>query len=90
MFFNLPERAQLRVYTLAGEIVAEKNHTSDGIGDIEWYNQFSSENRVLSGGELAWDLLSEANQNLTTGLYLYSVKDLDSGHVQTGKFAIIK
>jgi hypothetical protein len=90
MFFNLPERAELRVYTLAGEIVAEKNHTSDGIGNIEWYNQFSSENRVLSGGELAWDLLSEANQNLTTGLYLYSVKDLDSGHVQTGKFAIIK
>ena len=90
MFFNLPERAQLRVYTLAGEIVAERNHTSDGKGDIEWYNQFSSDNRVLSGGELAWDLLSEANQNLTTGLYLYSVKDLDSGHVQTGKFAIIK
>lgn len=90
MFFNLPEKAQLRVYTLAGEIVAEKNHTSDGIGNIEWYNQFSSEDRVLSGGELAWDLLSEANQNLTTGLYLYSVRDLDSGHVQTGKFAIIK
>lgn len=90
MFFNLPARAELRVYTLAGEIVAQKNHTSDGIGDIEWYNQFSSDNRVLPGGELAWDLLSEANQNLTTGLYLYSVKDLNSGHVQTGKFAIIK
>lgn len=90
MFYNLPERAELRVYTLAGEIVAERTHTSDSIGEIEWYNQFSSENRVLSGGELAWDLLSEANQNLTTGLYLYSVKDLDSGHVQTGKFAIIK
>jgi len=90
MFTNLPGRAQLRVYTLSGDIVAQKNHTSEGIGDIQWYNQFSSENRILSGGELAWDLLSEANQNLTTGLYLFTVKDLDSGHVQTGKFAIIK
>lgn len=90
MFYNLPERAQLRVYTLAGNIVAEKTHTSEGMGDIQWYNQFSSSNRILSGGELAWDLLSEANQNLTTGLYLYTVRDLNSGHVQRGKFAIIK
>ncbi|MFU8812278.1 MAG: hypothetical protein ACNA78_04875 [Balneolaceae bacterium] len=90
MFFNLPERAQVRVYTLAGDVVAETIHESTGVGDIEWFNQFSSDNRILPGGELAWDLLSDANQILTTGLYLYTVRDLSSGHVQRGKFAIIK
>jgi len=90
MFTNLPARAEIRVYTLSGDIVAEAEHTSDSLGDIQWYNQFSTENRILPGGEYAFDLLSNANQNLTTGLYLFSVKDMASGHVQTGKFAIIK
>jgi hypothetical protein len=91
MFYNLPERAQIRVYTLAGEIVAEMDHDAETyVGDTRWFSDFSDEDRILPGGEHAWDLLSEANQNLTTGLYLYTVKDRESGHVQRGRFAIIK
>ncbi len=91
VFFNLPSRAQIRVYTLAGDIVARMDHRSDdNRGDIQWFNEFSSEPRIIAGGEHAWDILSDANQILTTGLYLYSVKDLDSGRIQTGKIAIIK
>jgi hypothetical protein len=44
----------------------------------------------LAGGEHAWDVLSEDKQNLASGLYLFSVKDLSTNDVQTGKFAIIK
>ena len=36
------------------------------------------------------ELLSENGLNLATGLYLFTVKDLDSGEIQQGKFAIIK
>lgn len=91
IFYNLPQRAEIRVYTLAGEIVADLNHDAATYqGDIRWFQEFSSNQRVLSGGEHAWDILSQSNQNLTTGLYLFSVKDLDSGKVQTGKLAIIK
>ncbi|REL24777.1 hypothetical protein DYD21_16580 [Rhodohalobacter sp. SW132] len=90
-FFNLPSRADIRIYTLAGEIVAELNHESDTYqGDTRWFRELSSSNRVMSGGEHAWDLLSEANQNLATGLYLFTVQDRDSGEVQRGRFAIIK
>ncbi len=90
-FYNLPERAEIRIYTLAGEIVAEFAHNSnDNQGSINWFNQFSDDPRILAGGEAAWDLQSQANQNVTTGLYLYSVKDMNSGKVQTGKFAVIK
>lgn len=90
-FFNLPGRAQIRVYTLAGEIVAELDHDSDTYqGDTRWFRELSGDNRVMSGGEHAWDLLSEANQNLSTGLYLFTVQDKESGVVQRGRFAIIK
>lgn len=91
MFYNLPARAEVRVYTLAGEVVARFEHDSETYtGDTRWFRDFSSSNRLLSGGEHAWDLLSEANQNLTTGLYLYTVYDKESGKVQRGRFVVIK
>ena len=91
MFYNLPRRAEIRVYTLAGEIVATLNHNADTYnGDIRWFRDFSSDDRILPGGEHAWDLLTASNQNLATGLYLYTVKDLDGGKVQRGRFAVIK
>lgn len=90
-FYNLPEDSEIRIYTVAGDIVAELRHEAGSYqGDIAWYDNFSDEPRVLPGGEHAWDLQSEANQILTTGLYLYTVKDRDSGEVQTGKIVIIK
>jgi hypothetical protein len=91
VFYNLPSRAQVRVYTLAGEIVATLNHEAAlYTGNSRWFRDFGGSNRLMSGGEHAWDLLSAANQNLTTGLYLYTVRDLDSGNIQRGRFAIIK
>lgn len=41
-------------------------------------------------GKLAWDVLSEAGRAIASGLYVYVVKDLDSGDVQRGKLVIIK
>ena len=92
MFYNLPTKAQIRVYTLSGEIVATLDHdaaTYTG-GDARWFRDFAGSARLMPGGEHAWDLLTAANQNLTTGLYLYTVRDLDSGNIQRGRFAIIK
>jgi len=90
-FYNLPDRAEIRIYTLAGEIVKELRHESDSYqGDTRWYDDFSAENRIQSGGEHSWDLLSENGLSLAGGLYLFTVKNLDSGRVQRGKFVIIK
>jgi hypothetical protein len=90
-FYNLPPRATIRVYTLAGEVVARMDHDSrDYQGDIRWYDNFSAANRQLPGGEHSWDLLSESGLDLSSGLYLFAVEDLDSGDVQTGKFVLIK
>ena len=90
-FYNLPPRSEIRVYTLAGEIVAEMLHESDTyIGDTRWYDDFSAPNRIQPGGEHSWDILSENGLSISGGLYLYTVKDLESGDVQHGKFVIIK
>lgn len=92
-FYNLPKRAEIRIYTLAGDIVATLNHDADSYNgsDIQWFKDYATNKKVqFSGGEHAWDVLSQNKQNISTGLYLYSVKNLDNGDIKTGKFAIIK
>ena len=44
----------------------------------------------MSGGEHAWDLITDNDQAIATGLYLFSVKDLSNGNIKTGKFLIVK
>ena len=37
-----------------------------------------------------WNLTSYANQAIASGLYFFTVKDLETGKMQTGKFVVIK
>jgi len=94
VFFNLPRRCEVRIYTLAGDMVDQFTHESmayDG-KDIKWFREFSPTDRstIFSGGEHAWDLVTSNDQALATGLYLFTVKDLESGEIFKGKFVIIK
>jgi hypothetical protein len=93
-FYNLPQRCEIRIYTLAGDIVADIKHdgaTYDGT-DIAWFRQFSGTQLAprFSGGEHAWDLITKYDQAIATGLYLYSVRDAQTGGTVTGKFLVIK
>ncbi len=93
-FYNLPAKAQIRIYTLAGEIVATLNHDASAAlngANTGWFQEFGSASQtVMPEGEHSWDVLSDSKQVIATGLYLFSVKDLNSGKIQTGKFAIVK
>lgn len=94
IFYNLPARCEIRIYTLAGDIVAEFLHDAsiyDGT-DIEWFRKFETirEKIQFSGGEHAWDLISKHDQPIATGLYLFSVKNLETGDIKIGKFLVIK
>ncbi len=90
-FYNLPARAEIRIYTLAGEVVDSFEHEGGPPADgLRWYDDFSSGQRVEATGEAAWDLLSANRLNLSTGMYLFSVRDHDTGRVQTGRFVIIR
>ena len=44
----------------------------------------------MSGGEHPWDLITDSDQAIATGLYLFSVLDKNTDDVKTGKFLIIK
>jgi hypothetical protein len=93
-FTNLPRRCDIRVYTLAGDIVAEFTHdasTSNGT-NTQWFKQFGGSDTPIqfAGGEHAWDLVSKYDQALASGLYLFSVRDAATGDTQVGKFLIIK
>jgi len=99
-FYNLPERARIKIFTLSGELVDEFNHNANNyngsdiqlLQDIATQASKSSENIqfVLSGGEHAWDMISKYDQAIATGLYIFTVEDLNSREVQHGKFLVIK
>ncbi|HZG01156.1 MAG TPA: hypothetical protein VEY71_09140, partial [Chitinophagales bacterium] len=92
-FYNLPARCRITVYTTGGDVVAELLHQGDyNAGAAGWFETFGGEagQRVMAGGEHAWDLLSESRQTITQGIYMYSVQNLDTKETSRGTFAVIK
>jgi len=94
-FYNLPAEAEITVYTVGGDVVARLFHksTSDFNGSTAgWYSIFGLEpdQSVLPAGEHAWDTLSDSKQTLSSGLYLFSVMDVQTREVQKGKLVIIR
>jgi hypothetical protein len=92
-FMYLPPRATIRIYTLAGDLVDTIEHdemTYSG-QDIELLKNIPSGRKpVFSGGEHAWDLISQDDQAIATGLYLFTIENKENGHTKVGKFAVIK
>lgn len=66
-----PERCTIKVWTLAGDLVAQIDH--DG---------------TRGDGQAAWDLVSRNGQDVTSGVYLFTV-DGRSGHT-TGRFVVVR
>ena len=93
-FTNLPKRCEVRIYTLAGDIVAEFTHDAATYTgeEIAWFQQYGGSDVPVqfAGGEHAWDLITKFDQAIATGLYLFSVRDPETGETQTGKFVVIK
>lgn len=92
IFANLPLHCIIKVYTPGGDLIKIIQHNKNYSGsDIKWFQTYSDpQNTVFSGGEHAWDLLSDAGQIIARGLYIYYIQDLDSGKENEGKFIIIK
>jgi len=78
-FMNLPERALIRIFTTAGDLVQIIPHNTEG--DRSSWASLNSEK---------WDLNSRNNQQVVSGLYLFSVEDLSDHTISTGKFVIIR
>ncbi|MFT4521654.1 MAG: hypothetical protein ACI8ZN_000591 [Bacteroidia bacterium] len=93
-FANLPKTCMIRVFTTAGDFIDEIYHNGQYDGtDTRWTQTFGAEatdRNVYSGGEHAWDLLSENTQIIARGIYVFTVEDLDTGETSKGKFVVVK
>ncbi len=91
-FANLPPKCQVRVYNVSGDLIYNFEHTEDYNGkDHRWYSVYSDTKQTLfSGGEHPWNLLSNDAQIIARGLYIFVVKDSETGDVRRGKFVIIR
>lgn len=95
-FANLPLRATIRIYTLAGDLVME--HHFDGAsyrgegarGLYDPRQDLDTGAPTLSGGSWAWNLISREGQAIASGLYLWTVEESGSGNVERGKFLVVK
>ncbi len=76
-FQNLPPRARISIFSLDGDLVREIVH--DWSGDP---------NDPLSG-RTEWDLITRNTQLAVSGLYYWTVEDLETGEVQIGKLMLI-
>ncbi len=92
-FTNLPAQATIQVYTSNGDLVVTLQHQADTYqgADSKWFEVYGNEGKmVFSGGEHAWDLLSNSKTTISTGVYLFTVKDTQTGNIEVGKFAVMK
>ena len=88
-FRNLPQKAEIRIFSLAGDLVDIIQHDETYKGsDIN--NIDSQKNPLMSGGEHAWDMITMHDQDTGSGLYLFTVEDKKSGEIKEGKFLLIK
>lgn len=93
-FQGLPQKAEIRIFTLSGDLVDIINHSDDYSGsDIQNINDQRSPQ--FAGGEHAWDLITRHDQAVASGLYLFTVKNLvdgssSFGETREGKFLVIK
>lgn len=91
-FTNLPPRCDITIYTTSGEVLATLQHRADSYQgeDALWFDNFGGRNQRFSGGEHAWNILSESSQSITQGMYMVAVRDLDTDEVQTTTFTVVK
>jgi len=88
-FRNLPALAEIRIFSLAGDLVDIIQHDDSYVGqDIANIDERKSP--LMSGGEHAWDMVTMHDQATASGLYLFTVEDKNSGKIKEGKFLIIK
>ena len=88
-FRNLPNKAEIRIFSLAGDLVDIIVHNELYKGS-DILNINSKNKPIMSGGEHAWDMITMHDQATSSGLYLFTVENKNTGEFKEGKFLIIK
>lgn len=75
-FVNLPAECIIRIYTLAGDLVDTVEHHADDSG--------------IETSRESWGMITRNGQSLASGVYLFSVENLQTGDEFIGKFVVIR
>jgi hypothetical protein len=73
-FFNVPKEADIKIYTVAGDLVWESHHSSPSGED----------------GIITWDVKNKNGQEVGSGVYVYRCKNSADGSDQYGKIIVIR
>jgi len=81
-FLNMPRGAwTLRIYTIAGDLVEE-------IHNDDTQSNGRPQQESPDDGQASWNLISRNGQDVTSGIYLFSVASTMG--TQRGKFVLIR
>jgi hypothetical protein len=84
-FIHLPKGEwTLRIFTLAGDLITTIENKLDGYTQGNKYLGEYQEDR----GEITWDLISESNRALASGVYIFAINSKYGD--QYGKFVLIR
>lgn len=94
-FRNLPTKCELRIFTLAGDLIDVIQHDEGTYLGQDIQNINDQRSPTFAGGEHPWDLITRHDQALVTGMYLFTVEDKTPGSstfgkVKEGKFLVLK
>jgi hypothetical protein len=76
-FIDLPERATIRIFTVAGDVITTIQH-----------DDAARTATGRSAGQEEWNLFSESGRPIASGLYIFSVESTYG--TQVGKFAVVR
>ena len=84
-FIHLPKGEwTLRIFSLAGDLITTIKNTAEGyMQGRQYFGEYRQDR-----GEISWDLLSESNRALASGVYIFSVESALGQ--QLGKFVLIR
>jgi hypothetical protein len=83
MFTHLPLRAEIRIYTISGNLVSVLEHGPGEQGSVGGSGDRNS-------GQYSFDLTTRFGDQLASGIYYFHVRDLETGDKHLGKFSIIQ
>jgi len=86
-FANLPRKSIIRIYTVDGDLVDEIEHYDPNY--LPQDLNFDGDEKDMLGAE-DWDLINKNDQSIASGIYMFSVENIETGEYELGKFVIIK
>jgi hypothetical protein len=73
-FFNVPKEAEIKIYTVSGDLVWESHHSSPTGED----------------GIITWDVKNKHGQDVGSGVYLYRCENSADGSDAYGRIVVIR